>query len=511
MKRIHRCAVGLLAVVVAMALGLPALSFANPQEAESSSGATGEANPTVSVESSGSGSLMEEPVIEGDLPGGVVSGDTTEAPGGATETPGGATETPGDATETPAGDCVLTVKYYENVNHPEPGIPPDANGRYLLGTRTVTGLTEGDVVDAWDYVVNIKGFFFFDGWPGKVTISADPADNLIELFYFRLHNSSYTVNYYLMEGADLTADTWSEALAPEDVEFVKLGSQVFENQPYGVLVEGDVYEYQLDGAYVVDSYPPQIRVGTDADNNAINVLYVPASTRLPDDVIVEGVVPPDGSGGAGGGSGSVVKPGGSGGATGPGGATTPGATTPPSETPTVPDTPEAGGSGGVGDAGAGGSGTGGSGDQGGGVDSSVTIPGDQTFTRDELLAILPSGSTQEQATVLLRDFAGAVAAENELEITDEMLSDPVDPAVAREVRAAYETGLAEGKAAQPGGCSLVDHILCIILIVVLLILAIVGYCLYFRERRRNEELRQAAQEAQPAEGADADASTRVGR
>ena len=39
-----------------------------------------------------------------------------------------------------------------------------------------------------------------------------------------------------------------------------------------------------DGTYVVDTYPSEIHVGVNPDDNVINVLYVPDSANLPDDI-----------------------------------------------------------------------------------------------------------------------------------------------------------------------------------------------------------------------------------
>lgn len=181
------------------------------------------------------------------------------------------------------GDCTVTLEYWENVNYDDPDNPPDSNGRRLLGTRVLTGLHEGDVLDTWDYVVDIPGHFFWDAWPATLTVSADPTQNVISLFYFKLWNNQYTVNYYVMSGADLTADNWTDALKPDTVEFTKIASDTFTNQRYDELIEGDAYEYQVNGMYVIDTYPAEIRVGTDPDNNVLNVLYVPDAEHLPDD------------------------------------------------------------------------------------------------------------------------------------------------------------------------------------------------------------------------------------
>ena len=111
--------------------------------------------------------------------------------------------------------------------------------------------------------------------------------------YVKLWNYEYTVNYYLMTGADLTADNWKDALDTGHVEFYKMGSETFDDQQFDSLVNGDAYEYKLDGTYVIDTFPAEIRVGTDADDNVINVLYTPESQNLPDSIPVpDDVVPP---------------------------------------------------------------------------------------------------------------------------------------------------------------------------------------------------------------------------
>lgn len=185
---------------------------------------------------------------------------------------------------SPADNCSITLKYYEIVQYDDPNEPVGDDNLRLLGSRTLSGFHEGDVVDAWDYVVNIPGHFFWDGWPGKLTVSRDPNQNVIVLHYVKLWNAEYTVNYYVMTGADLTANTWSEALAPEEVTFTKMGSETFTNQRFDALIKGDAYEYKLNDMYVIDTYPAEIRLGTDPDNNVINVLYVPELATLPDQI-----------------------------------------------------------------------------------------------------------------------------------------------------------------------------------------------------------------------------------
>ncbi|MDE8685651.1 hypothetical protein P0G11_14080, partial [Adlercreutzia rubneri] len=81
-----------------------------------------------------------------------------------------------------------------------------------------------------------------------------------------------------------TADNWKGSLAPDDVKFGKMGSETFTNQRFDQLVKGDAYEYKIDGTYVVDTYPSEIHVGVNPDDNVINVLYVPDSANLHDDI-----------------------------------------------------------------------------------------------------------------------------------------------------------------------------------------------------------------------------------
>lgn len=266
---------------------------------------------------------------------------------------------------TPADNCSITLKYYEIVQYDDPDEPVGDDNLRLLGSRTLSGFHEGDVVDAWDYVVNIPGHFFWDGWPGKLTVSRDPNQNIIVLHYVKLWNAEYTVNYYVMTGADLTAGTWSEALAPEEVTFTKMGSETFTNQRFDALIKGDAYEYKLNDMYVIDTYPAEIRLGTDPDNNVINVLYVPELATLPDQ---------------------------------------------------------------------------------------IEIP-DEQLNHDDLITTLPDD-------VIVEDFASTDTInpdeDTTIDITDDMLSKPVNKAEAEEIINAYDTGLEHAKAlAQTGDTTLV--------------------------------------------------------
>ncbi len=186
--------------------------------------------------------------------------------------------------ETPITECTAVIKYYENPTFDDPDYPVGEGSRLFLGQRVLTGLHEGDVLNISDYVVDIPGFQFFDGWPRELTVGSNAEDNVFTLTYFRAWTNSVTVNYYLMEGADLSADTWKDALAPDDVHFIKMGSEEVTQLPAGMVVNGDAFEAPIEDIYLVDTFPNSLRVSLEPTENVLNVLYTPSTTILPDSV-----------------------------------------------------------------------------------------------------------------------------------------------------------------------------------------------------------------------------------
>lgn len=144
--------------------------------------------------------------------------------------------------EADTAATTATIMYYENVGYDDGDVEPDDEGRVLLGTYELKDVHVGQTLNAWDYVVDIPGYFFWDGWPQNLTLSENPDDNVIKLFYFKLWNNEYTVNYYLMVNADLSADNWKDALKPDDVKFIKMGSETFTDQRFDKLVKGDAQD-----------------------------------------------------------------------------------------------------------------------------------------------------------------------------------------------------------------------------------------------------------------------------
>lgn len=358
-------------------------------------------------------SLAEEPAAGNDDTGTMVSGESSES------------SVPTAQSSEPADDCTATILFYEYADYYDPDYPLDESGRIFLGERTITGLHEGEVLDAWDYVADIPGHFFYDGWPAKLTVSTDPSKNVFEFMYFKKYEYEYTVNYYLMLGADLTADSWAGALAPEGVEFIKLGSETFTDQRMNQLVVGDAYEYQLDGMYVIDTYPAEIRVGLDADDNVINVLYTPDSVNLPDDFeIPDDVYSGEPGDGDDSGDTDADDP-----AEGPsdsdGDDPEAGAPDEPSDGDEPADEPSDG-------------------------EFEPTLPPDESMDKDDLIQLLPDAvqvPTDEASQEVSDDFLGT---DEEDAITDEVLETTVDKEQAQQVAAAYRAGYMQGDMVKTG-------------------------------------------------------------
>lgn len=356
-------------------------------EAAETSDATAEDNAAPAADTSDESSAAEN--TEGSTSADATAAEATPAEGNASPDAHESNEKAAEGAPTTA-----TIMYYENVNYDDGDTEPDENGRVLLGSYEFTDVHVGQTINAWDYVVDIPGHFFWDGWPQNLTLTENPSDNVISLFYFKLWNNEYTVNYYLMENADLTADNWKDALAPDDVKFVKMGSETFTNQRFDQLVKGDAYEYKIDGTYVVDTYPSEIHVGVNPDDNVINVLYVPDSANLPDD--------------SENGDDSVDQPADDSDADKP---------ADDSSASKPADTPSADGS------------------------TAPSMPSDTTFDKDEIEDALPDDVKDE----VVKDFIESGDAQDKTEITDEMIENPVSKSDADYVKNVYETGLKEGE------------------------------------------------------------------
>lgn len=280
------------------------------------------------------------------------------------------------STTTPATNCRATLNYYSVINYQDSKETISENDLNLISTRTISGLTMGQTFNSWDYVTDIQNYIFFNLAPENFTISTSPDQNIVSYYYFQ-ENNSFTVNYYIMLGADLTATNWKDALAPGNVQFLKIGSETFDNQPFGELVKGDAYAYKIDGAYVIDTYPAEIRVGSNADNNVLNVLYVPNSELLPSNKEINDNLPSQNTGAG----------------------------------TTNTDS------------------------------SSATLPPDQTLSKNELTKILQSGAEEGRLNELFRDFLGTDSVDNTNANYDFYMSPQAAKALSAAYKAGKDSGI----------------------------------------------------------------------
>lgn len=186
----------------------------------------------------------------------------------------------------------LTVYYCEIMPFDE-SIDHPSNMR-LLQTKTFDGLPVGETFNSWDYVENLDGYFFFDGWAESYVLSENPEENNLQLHYFATQNNSATVNYYIMS-EDPTDDyeTYQSfqsdlvEIGGESILFTKLGEYQLEGLRFNRPVTGEDHAIAIDDLMFVESFPSSIQVSTSPEDNIINLLYAPALTTLPDDLLVD--------------------------------------------------------------------------------------------------------------------------------------------------------------------------------------------------------------------------------
>ena len=82
-------------------------------------------------------------------------------------------------------DLSYTVKYLEK-----------GTNKKLHDEKTASNKTFGDVVDPKDEVIGINGYNYDSASPETLTIQADESKNVINLYYTKKTDLSYTVNYY---------------------------------------------------------------------------------------------------------------------------------------------------------------------------------------------------------------------------------------------------------------------------------------------------------------------------
>lgn len=179
----------------------------------------------------------------------------------------------------------VTVYYCEIVLYDDPSFDHPSNLR-LLDVATFDGVKVGEEIEEWDYVRDIPDFWFFDGWATNQVVSADPAQNTVQLHYSRVKSPSL-VNYYAVTAAKGEgAASFGNAADADGAawRFEKMGSYEIASQPLGTQIDADLLAVPLDDLVYLDSDKDEIVVEPLASNNEINLFYAPAAVTLPDDV-----------------------------------------------------------------------------------------------------------------------------------------------------------------------------------------------------------------------------------
>lgn len=216
----------------------------------------------------------------------------TEAGGEAPTPAPDKDESPAESekTEKAKETTTLTLSVYEIVFYDDPSFN-EPGGLRLMETKVIEGLKVGETIDLWDYVEKRDDFFFFDGWPRHIVLSADSDENHAQLHYMRTKSPS-VVNYYLVGEAGAPALA-KDAPIIDDVDgvpvsFWKMGSYQVQSLPLGAQIESEQCAVDLDGLVYLDADKDSIAVEPLTSANEINLFYtVDTAATLPDDTPVE--------------------------------------------------------------------------------------------------------------------------------------------------------------------------------------------------------------------------------
>ena len=167
-------------------------------------------------------------------------------------------------------DLSYTVNYLEK----------DTN-KVLSNSKTVDNQTYGEKINSSDEIIDIKGYNYDSVTPETLTI--DVEGNVINVYYTKKNDLSYTVNYL-----------------EKDTNKVLSNSKTVENQTYGDEINSNDEVIEIKG-YNYDSVTPET-LTIDVEGNVINVYYTQSIGKviakyidvdgnvLADSVITEGMV-----------------------------------------------------------------------------------------------------------------------------------------------------------------------------------------------------------------------------
>jgi len=126
--------------------------------------------------------------------------------------------------------------------------------------KIVTGKTLGDVVNAADEVISIDGYNYVNADKAQLTIGANAQDNVINLYYEKRTDLSYTVNYL-------------EKLEDGTEQSIHAAKTSDANMTFGAVVNAEDEVIDIDGFSYASASPESITISTTAANNVINLYY----------------------------------------------------------------------------------------------------------------------------------------------------------------------------------------------------------------------------------------------
>ena len=144
-------------------------------------------------------------------------------------------------------DLSYTVNYLEKGNETN----------VLHEAKTVDNKTFGEVIKASDEVIEIDGYNYDSSDKDELTIGTDTKENVINLYYTRKNDLSYTVNY-------LEKDNETNVLH----EAKTVGGKTFED-----VIKASDEVIEIDGYNYDSSDKDELTIGTDATKNVINLYY----------------------------------------------------------------------------------------------------------------------------------------------------------------------------------------------------------------------------------------------
>ena len=126
--------------------------------------------------------------------------------------------------------------------------------------KIVANQTFEDVVETNREIIEIEGYIDGETDKEKITITANNEENVINIYYTKRKDLSYTVNYLNENGEQIHIP------------------QVVENQEYGKVITGKEIAIEIEGhTYDESTEQETLTIGVEIDKNIINIYYIKRS------------------------------------------------------------------------------------------------------------------------------------------------------------------------------------------------------------------------------------------